>query len=107
MGMLMKLTSGDWERPEPVRYGNVWERESTSGPPRLRIGPASGHVELLLNLAELWGGGYYLLWVLLVPRQGKRLPGRYQSPGPLSIEAVETFCRRFAPFFQGDGRQHL
>ncbi len=48
-----------------------------------------------------------MLSVLLVPRQGERQPGRYQSPLPLSLEQVATFCRRFTPFLQGDGRHHL
>jgi hypothetical protein len=102
-----KLGAGDWRLQTPVRYPNVYALEQTTGPPRLIIGPAGDHVEVLLSLAEVWGKDYYLLYVLLVPRQGKRKPGRYQSPGPLSFEQVAAFCRHFGPFLQGDGRHHL
>ena len=91
----------------PVRYPNVYSIEQTSGPPRLLIGPDTEHVEVLLSLAEVWQRDYYLLYVLLTPRLGKREPGRYQSPGPLSFEQIATFCRHFAPFLEGDGRHHL
>lgn len=102
-----KLGAGEWGLQTPVRYPNVYAVEQTTGPERLIVGPASDHVEVLLSLAELWREDYFLLYVLLVPRLGKREPGRYQSPGPLSFEEVATFCRRFAPFLQGDGRHHL
>jgi len=91
----------------PFRYPNVYAVEQTTGPPRLIVGPAGDHIETLLSLAEVWRRDYYLLYVLLVPRLGKRELGRYQSPGPLSFEQVAAFCRRFAPFLRGDGRHHL
>ncbi len=102
-----KLGAGEWELQMPVRYPNVYAVQKTTGPDRLIVGPAGDHVEVLLSLAELWRGDYYLLYVLLVPRQGKREPGRYQSPVPLSFDQVAAFCRQFAQFFQGDGRHHL
>ena len=102
-----KLGSGEWHFQTPVRYPNVFAVEQTSGPERLIVGPAGDHIEVLLSLAEVWRQDYYLLYVLLVPRQGKREPGRYQSPGPLSFHQVASFCRRFAPYLQGDGRHHL
>lgn len=103
-----KLGAGGWrEHQTPVRYPNVWSRETTRGPDRLRIGPSARHVEVLLSLAELWEHDYYLLYILLIPRLGTRAPGRYQSPGPLTFDQVTTFCRRFAPFLEGDGRHHF
>jgi hypothetical protein len=105
--LLPKLGASDWELQTPVRYPNVYAVERTTQPERLIVGPASDHVDVLLSLAEVWRQDYYLLYVLLVPRQGKREPGRYQSPGPLSFDQVAAFCRRFAPFLQGDGRHHL
>ncbi len=69
--------------------------------------PAKDHVEVLLALAEVWRQDDDVLSVLLVPRQGERQPGRYQSPVPLSLEQVATFCRRFTPFLQGDGQRRL
>jgi hypothetical protein len=103
----LKLGADEWHLQTPVRYHNVYSIEQTAGPERLIIGPAADHLRLLLSLAEVWQGEYYLLYVLLVPRQGKREPGRYQSPGPLTLEQVAAFCRRFAHFLQGDGRHHL
>jgi hypothetical protein len=102
-----KLGAGEWNFQTPVRYPNVYSVERTSGPERLVIGPARDHLEVLLSLAEVWQQDYYLLYVLLVPRQGKREPGRYQSPGPLTFDQVATFCRKFSSFLQGDGRHHL
>ena len=104
---LPKLGAGPWHLRMPVRYPNVYSVEQTTGPQRLIIGPSARHVEVLLSLAESWRRDYYLLYILLVPRLGKREPGRYQSPGPLSFEQVATFCRHFAPFLEGDGRHHL
>lgn len=102
-----KLGAGTLGDATQVTYPNVYTVEKINGPDRLRIGPADRHVELLLSLAELWRQDYYLLYVLLVPRLGKREPGRYQSPGPLSFDEVADFCRRFTPFLEGDGRHHL
>ncbi len=103
---MIKLGAGEDCRAA-VTYPDVWQLEKTKGPERLRIGPASRHVEILLAIAESWPTEYYLLYVLLTPRLGKREPGRYQSPAPLSFERVAEFCRRFAPFLEGDGRHHL
>lgn len=103
----VKLGAGEWDFQTPVRYPNVWTVEQTTGPQRLLVGPDSRHVEVLLSLAEVWGQDYYLLYMLLVPRRGTRETGRYQSPGPLSFEQVAAFCRRFAPFLEGDGRHNL
>jgi hypothetical protein len=105
--LLPKLGAGEWHLRTPVRYQDVYGVEQTTGPQRLLIAPSDRHVEVLLSVAEVWRRDYYLLYVLLVPRRGKREPGRYQSPGPLSFDQVAAFCRRFAPFLRGDGRHHL
>ena len=102
-----KIGAGEWDLRLPLRHPNVYSIEQTTGPDRLLIGPEAQHIEVLLALAELWKRDYYLLYVLLVPRLGKRDSGRYQSPGPLSFDQVATFCRRFARFLEGDGRHHL
>ena len=64
-----KLGAGEWDVRTPVRYPNVYAVERTTGPERLIIGPTADHVEVLLSLAEVWQQDYYLLYVLLVPRQ--------------------------------------
>lgn len=92
---------------ELIRYPDVYRIEPTTAAPRLIVGPAKNHVELLLSLAQLWREQFWVLYVLLVPRSGKREAGRYQSPGPLSFEGVAAFSRRFHRFFEGDARHHL
>jgi len=105
--LLIKIGAGVYGTETPVTYPDVWSVERTTGPERLRVGPSGGCVEVLLSLAKVWRENYYLLYVLLVPRRDKREPGRYQSPGPLSFDQVASFCRRFRPFLEGDGRHHL
>ena len=102
-----KLGFGHPDFRTPVLHPNVYSVEQTTGPGRLLIGASVDHIEILLSLAETWRKNYYLLYVLLVPRLGKREAGRYQSPGPLSFDQIAKFCRHFAPFFQGDGRHHF
>jgi hypothetical protein len=104
--MLIKIGAGAGMET-PVTYADIWSVERTTGPERLRVGPSGRSVEVLLSLAGSWGENYYLLYVLLVPRQGNREPGRYQSPGPLSFDQVKAFCQRFQRFLEGDGRHHL
>lgn len=96
---LVKTAAGIEDGAPNVRYGDVWQVERTSGPDRLRIGPSSSHVDVLLSLAETLEGDFYLLYVLVVDEA----PGRYQSP-PVSRDEVVEFCRRFEPFLQGDAR---
>jgi hypothetical protein len=60
-----------------------------------------------LALAQIWRENYYLLYVLLHSRGGKRRSGRCQSPGPLSYEEVAGFCRHFHRFLETDARHHL
>jgi hypothetical protein len=105
--LLIKIGAGAYGTETPVNYPDVWSVEQTTGPERLRVGPSGGCVGVLLSLAEVWRENYYLLYVLLVPRLGQRESGRFQSPGPLSFNQVASFCRRFRPFLEGDGRHHL
>lgn len=104
---LIKVGAGEWSSQQAVRFGDVWSVEHTTGPDRLIIGPAAQQVDLLLSLAQLWRGGFFLLYVLLVPRQGKRDPGRYQSPGSLSFAEITAFCHHFQQFLETDGRHHI
>lgn len=104
--MLFKLGDGDVE-PRVFKHADVFEREQTTGPDRLRIGPRSRHIDLLLSMASTWTSPCMMLYVLLVPRRGLREPGRYESPIPLTFEEVEQFCVRFSEFLERDGRHHL
>jgi hypothetical protein len=102
-----KLGAGAHVDQIGIRYRDTWMVQQTTGPTRLLVGPASRHVELLLSLAEVWERDYFVLYVLLVPRLGNRLAGRYQSPGPLSFDELAAFLRRFSGFLEGDGRHHV
>ena len=92
----------------PHDYGNVYFEQPCGDATRLVIGPSGGHVELLTELAaELEGRPWFVLYVLLVPRLGKREPGRYQS-APFETHAeLSAFLAAFRAFFEGDGRHHV
>jgi hypothetical protein len=104
---LIKVGAGEYGARTSVRYPDVWCVERTSGVDRLRIGPSGRCIDVLLSLAEVWRKDYYLLYVLLVPRLGRRQAGRYQSPGPLSFDQLTSFCWQFRAFLENDGRHHL
>jgi hypothetical protein len=87
-------------------YPNVWAVEKTTGPDRLVIAPASGHVHLLKALFSVLQGPFWILYVLLVSRKDN-LPGRYQCPGPVSREECESFLVQYREYFEGDGRHHI
>jgi hypothetical protein len=89
-----------------VVYSNTWAIEETN-PRRLLIGPAEGHIDILLALAELWKENYFLLYVLLNPQNTNYRPGRYQSPAPLSFTQISEFCQTFREYLETDGRHHL
>jgi hypothetical protein len=92
----------------PHDYGNVFFEEPCGPSTRLVIGPSGGHIELLTQLAaELKGHPWAVLYVLLVPRQGNRQKGRYQS-APFDTHAeLGAFLASFRRYFEGDGRHHV
>jgi hypothetical protein len=104
---LTKIDRWDGEDWVPVRYGDVWVRQKTSGPERLAIAPSEKPLDVMRALAEAWQGGYFLLYVLLIPRREDHPAGRYQSPGPLSFAQVTEFCETFGAFLESDGRHHF
>jgi hypothetical protein len=87
-------------------HGDRFYRELTTGPERLVLGPARGHVELLRALSRELAGPFFLLHVLLVPRAGQR-EGRYQSAQSLTHEELEAFLTSFGEYLERDGRHHL
>ncbi|HEY0604736.1 MAG TPA: hypothetical protein VGD58_17590 [Herpetosiphonaceae bacterium] len=90
----------------PYIYPNIWEIEQTTGPQRLVIAPAAGHVDLLIELARLLPEPFGVLYILAVPRGGSE-PGRYQNAQPCDRDDLEAFLRRFETFFESDARHHL
>ena len=101
-----KFGTRQGENQVPFSYPNVWEQGHTTGPDRLLIAPASGHVALLRKLADVLPEPFGILYVLVVPRGGGE-PGRYQSLYPCSRAEVDAFLTRFEAFFERDGRHHV
>lgn len=92
----------------PHDYGNVFFEEPCGESTRLVIGPSTDQVDLLMDLAaELQGNPWYVLYVLLVPRQGNRKSGRYQSQPFASHAQLSAFLAAFRGYFEGDGRHHV
>jgi hypothetical protein len=101
---------GRLERGEQVEhdYGKIYFEQPCGPSTRLVIGSSRDQVDLLTELStQLNGHPWFALYVLLVPRLGKREPGRYQSP-PFDTHAeLSTFLSSFRSFIEGDGRHHL
>ena len=89
----------------PYRHAEIWAREATSGPDRLRIGGGLRPVAVIQDLATLLAGPVYVLVVLNVPRCGGN-PGRYESDALTQAE-VATFLAEFESLFTNDARAEL
>ncbi|MCP4542989.1 MAG: hypothetical protein GY832_38215, partial [Chloroflexi bacterium] len=71
------------------------------------IGPTSGQIALLCDLASVFPERkYYFLYVLLLSHADNR-KGRYQSPPIESYQDLELFLWTFQTFFEQDGRHHI
>jgi len=100
---LTALDGSEWVRH---RYPNVWQRERTTGPDRLRIAPDGCHVDVLSSLVGCLPEPFGILYVLIASRAGRE-SGRYQSPEPWSRGEVVSFLEGFRDYFEGDGRHHV
>jgi hypothetical protein len=89
----------------PYRHAEIWAREETSGPDRLRIGGGERPVTLIKVLATILAEPLYVLVVLSVPRGGGSA-GRYES-NALSQAELATFLADFEDLFMNDGRAEL
>jgi hypothetical protein len=99
------LLGADWV---PNDYGNLYFEQPCGNARRVVIGPSSDQVDLLIEMsAELQGNPWYVLYVLLVPRQSKREPGRYQSEPFEAHASLAAFLQSFRVFFESDGRHHI
>jgi len=92
---------------KPVIYSDIWDFEKTSAYERLLIAPANKHVELMIDLAEKWGGLYRLLYVMIVSRHEKYPEGRYQCPKQIEFHDATYFLRKYSNLFENDGRHHI
>jgi hypothetical protein len=87
-------------------FPNLWNIEKTLGPDRLIIAPASGHIDLIIELSRILPEPFGILYVLAVPRGGND-EGRYQSSAPASRAVMEAFLNNFRDFFENDARHHI
>ena len=91
----------------PYDYGNIYFEQPCGDGFRLVIGPSANHIEVLTELAAVFQQPWFILYVLLVPRQGNHEPGRYQS-GPFETHSdFADFLQKFRDFFEDDGRHHI
>jgi|SRR5271166_4901219 len=98
---------GAAQQDTEFQYSNCWALEKTSGPERLVIAPAGGYTTVIEQLTTVMKEPYFVLYVLVIPRNGTAERGRYQSPSPISSEELHSFLRQFQGFFENDGRHHL
>lgn len=87
-------------------YPNIWSIEQTSETERLIIAPASGQIDLIIELSRILPEPFGILYILSVPR-GENDEGRYQSAQPASRAVMETFLNDFRDFFENDARHHV
>jgi hypothetical protein len=87
-------------------YPNLWNIEKTSGPERLIIAPASGYIDLMIELTRILPEPFGILYILAVPRGGND-GGRYQNAQPASRVEMEAFLKSFRDFFESDARHHI
>lgn len=103
-----KFCSVENERLTEHNYGNVFFEQLCGGFPRLVIGPSRNHVGLQLELARMMEGSpWFLLYVLLISRDGSHEPGRFQSEEFKSHADLCGFMESYREFFEGDGRHHV
>lgn len=102
---MFKLGQANGTDDVPLIRAAVFERESTAGVERLRIGvPQSGPNPLLL-LASCLEPPFSVLYLLHTPRV-VLAPGRYESPA-LTREALLAFLSTYLSFFSTDGRHDV
>lgn len=88
-------------------YGRIFQYEQTStGGQRLIIAMQEGHLSVMEELAKIMGGPWGLLYILLVPLEGRLAAGRYQSPPLTEFHFVQAVHHRFGDLLEGDGRHH-
>ena len=87
---------------EPYRHPEVFAREQTTGPERLRIGGGAHPAALLVSLARVLRQPLFLLVELRVA-VASEAPSRYESEA-LSHPEVAVFLEDFDGFFTHDGR---
>ncbi len=86
---------------------NTWFVKEYETFKRITIAPASGEIELALEIVSGFELPLKILYMLFRPGNYSIAAGRYHSPDILTFEDVENFCHRFRDFLETDGRHHL
>ncbi|WP_207534871.1 hypothetical protein [Desertivirga arenae] len=87
-------------------YGKIFEIETTNTYQRIKVAADDDQIALLLKLGENLQPPYFILYVLLIPRQGNE-KGRYQSEIIEDIIDLGLFLHKFKDFLETDGRHHI
>jgi hypothetical protein len=77
--MSFKLISLEGPADQERRFGDVFTHEVYPTWSRVTICADQGHIRLMLEIAEQWSGPYGVLYVLVSPRLGTRLPATNQQ----------------------------
>ena len=101
---LPRLTVRQGTADTQNQWPRVYRRDETANG-RLAIAVSDHACELLADLADCLGSGFYLLYVHVVPR-GTELPGRYQSPLLQRAELRSVLAENTA-LFEQDGRHNV
>ncbi|MCA8832643.1 hypothetical protein [Hymenobacter pini] len=106
--MLPKFTAFDALNNESVyNYGEIYQLEETENYTRLEIGASTDQVQMMLELSACLDAPYFVLYVLVTPRDGMSVSGRYQSPPIESRTALVDFFLDFKEPIETDGRHHV
>lgn len=89
----------------PHVWGNLYEKQQTTGPQRLCIAAAGGFADLMLRMVMLTGGPCKLLYILHTARWGSETL-RYESPA-LDLQQVTEFFEQFSEYLENDGRHEI
>lgn len=98
--------SSDLNPERSFDYGNTYEIEKTISYQRIKIGPSSDQIDLILKLSETMKPPFFILYVLVIKRLNNN-PGRYQSSLIEDREELISFLHQYREFFESDGRHHI
>lgn len=90
------------------RYGDIYQLQDISGVQRLIIGPSGSHIDMLLDLSDLFEEPFRIIYVLVDPIGVKEDDtGRFEFDGEMTRAEMRAFFERFREFFECDARHHI
>ena len=85
-------------------YSDIYNVEQNSSYERIVLGLTKSHIDIILDLIDVYKGPFYILYVLHTPRTCDE--GRYQS-GALTYGEVSTLLNCYKDFFENDARHDI